>query len=74
MSGKEFKKIREKFKLSREDFASIFGFSGYMSIANIENGSRNPGPVLTVLMRTLNALPEKKAHEIIELLRAYGKK
>ena len=72
MTGKEFKKIREKLGLEIAELAAIFGMSGYMAIANIENGSRNPGPLMAVLMRTLNAIPAKKAHEIIELLKEFG--
>lgn len=72
MHGKEFKRIREKMDLERAEFAEIFGMSGSMAIANIENGSRNAGPVLVVLMKTLDAVPLKRAQEIIELLRKFG--
>lgn len=58
--------------LERTEFAEIFGMSGSMAIANIENGSRNAGPVLVVLMRTLDAVPIKRALEIVELLRKFG--
>ncbi|MDZ4663104.1 MAG: helix-turn-helix domain-containing protein [Pseudomonadota bacterium] len=72
MNGKEFKRIRERLDLERSELAEVFGMSGYMAIANIENGSRNPGPILGVLMKTLDAVPLKRAKEIIELLRKFG--
>ena len=72
MDGKKFQKIREKLGLSREEFASIFGLSGSMAISNIENGFRNAGPTLAVLMRTLDAIPTKRALEIIELVKKHG--
>ena len=72
MNGKEFKRIREKLGLERSDLADVFGMSGYMAISNIENGSRNPGPVLVVVMKTLDAVPLKRAQEIIELMRKFG--
>lgn len=74
IDGKQFQKIRETLGLSREDLASVFGLSGYMAVSNIENGSRNAGPTLAVIMRTLSALPIKKSKEIIEAIKKHGRK
>jgi transcriptional regulator with XRE-family HTH domain len=72
LTGKEFKRIREKIGLEREDFAKLFGMSGYMAIANIENGSRRAGPTMVVLMRTLDAIPTKRAQEFLDFMRKFG--
>jgi transcriptional regulator with XRE-family HTH domain len=72
VTGKEFKRIRQKIGLERNDFATLFGMSGYMAIANIENGSRRAGPTMVVLMRTLDAIPIKRAHEFLDFMRKYG--
>lgn len=73
LSGKQFQKIREKLGLSREELAELFGLSGYMAISNIENGTRNAGPTLVVMMRVLNSLSVKKAQELIEAIKTHGR-
>jgi transcriptional regulator with XRE-family HTH domain len=72
LDGDKFQKIREKLGLSREEAAEIFGLSGYMAISNIENGTRNAGPTLVVILRTLDAIPLKRALQIIELIKKHG--
>lgn len=73
MKPVEFKRIREKLNLSRNEFAKLFGLSGYMAVSNIENGHRNPNKLAIILLLTLDALPAKRANEIIELMRRHGK-
>ncbi|MBX3020176.1 MAG: helix-turn-helix transcriptional regulator [Bdellovibrionales bacterium] len=73
LDGKRFQKIRERLGLSREELAELFGLSGYMAISNIENGTRNAGPTLAVVMRTLDAIPLKKAQDIIEAIKKHGR-
>ena len=73
MKAAEFQRIREKLKLNRDEFADVFGFAGYKSVSNIENGIRNPSALAIIILRTLDALPAKRANEIIELMRRYGK-
>lgn len=73
LSGKQFQKIREKLGLSREELAELFGLSGYMAISNIENGTRNAGPTLVVMMRVLDCLSTKKANELIEMIQTHGR-
>jgi len=72
MKGAEVRRIREKFGISREEFATIFGLSGYQSITNIETDFRRPSKLTMILLRTLDAIPESKAKAIIELLRKHA--
>ncbi len=74
MKAEEFQRIREKLELDREQFAEVFGLAGYKSVSNIENGIRNPSKLTIILLRTLDAIPLKRAHDIIELLRRHGNK
>lgn len=73
MKAKEFKRIRMKLKLDRHEFAEVFGLSGYMAVANIENGSRNPSKLTIIILRILDVLPANRANDFIELMRRYGK-
>ncbi len=73
MTTDEFRRIREKLELDREQFAEIFGLAGYMSLANIENGIRNPSKLTIILLRTFDAIPLKRAQDLIELMRRHGK-
>ena len=73
MKSEEFQRIREKLELDRNEFAEVFGLAGYMSVANIENGVRNPSKLTIILLRTLDAIPLARAKEIIELMRRHGK-
>lgn len=73
MKAEEFVRIREKLELDRNEFAEVFGLAGYMSVANIENGVRNPSKLTIILLRTLDAIPLQKAKDIIELMRRHGK-
>ena len=71
MTGDEFRKIRERLELSREEMAELLGLSGYNSISNIELGLRNPSKLATMVLKILKHLSKKKAEELIELLRRY---
>ena len=71
MKGIEFKKIRKKLGLSREELASLLGLSGYNAVSNIELELRNPSKLAGIVMRILNALPKKRADELITLMRKY---
>ena len=73
MKSEEFQRIREKLELDRNEFAEVFCLAGYMSVANIENGVRNPSKLTIILLRTLDAIPLARAKEIIELMRRHGK-
>lgn len=72
MKGSEVRHIREKLELSREEFATIFGLSGYQSVMNIETDFRRTSKLTMILLRTLDALPMSKAKALIELLRKHA--
>ncbi len=72
MDGQEMRRIREKLDLSREEFATIFGLSGYQSVMNIETDFRRPSKLTMILLRTLDALPLSKAKSLVELLRKHS--
>lgn len=73
MKVEEFHRIRDKLGLDRNEFAEVFGLAGYMSVANIENGIRNPSKLTIILLRTLDAIPLQRAKDLIELMRRHGK-
>lgn len=73
MKAEEFHRIRDKLGLDRNEFAEVFGLAGYMSVANIENGIRNPSKLTIILLRTLDAIPLQRAKDLIELMRRHGK-
>ena len=69
LDAKEVKRIRIKFRLSQEDFARLFGFSGSASVSNIETGFRKPGPTLIIMLRFLDSLSIKEAKKFLVKLR-----
>lgn len=71
MTGAEFKRIREKLGFSRDELASLLGLSGYNAVSNIELGVRNPSKLAGIVMRILDAVPKKRADDLIALLRKY---
>lgn len=73
MKGSEFRTIRERLKLSREEVAELLGFSGYNAVSNIELGIRNPSRLVATILRILDALPRTKSNELMELLRRHRK-
>jgi len=72
VNGSEMRRIREKIGLSRDEFATIFGLSGYQSVMNIETDFRRPSKLTMILLRTLDALPLSKAKNMVELLRKHS--
>ncbi len=74
MTAEEFKRIRNKFDMSQEQFAEMLGMSGKHAISNIEIGNRNPGKLTVILLSVLDSLPKRKAEELIELMMKHGKK
>ncbi len=71
MTKEEFKSVREKLKLSREEIAELLAMSGYSAVANIELGLRNPGKLTAKFLRYLNAMPKAQAKKIIEEFNEY---
>jgi putative transcriptional regulator len=53
----DVKKIREKFGLSQQKFAELFGIS-IATLKNWEQGRRKPSGSATVLLRVLQKNPE----------------
>lgn len=72
MKGIEVRHLREKLDLTREEFAEIFGLSGYQSVMNIETDFRRPSKLAIILLRTLDSLPHAKAKALIDLLRKHS--
>lgn len=72
MKGAEVKRIREKFGLSQNQFAEIFGLSGFKAVSNIETDFRHPSKLTMILLRVLDSLPEAKARAILDLLRRHS--
>ena len=72
MKGSEMRRIREKLELSRDEFAVIFGLSGYQSVMNIETDFRRPSKLTMIVLRTLDALPLSKAKSLVDLLRKHA--
>jgi DNA-binding transcriptional regulator YiaG len=72
MIGSEVKRIREKLGLSREEFAEVFGLSGYRTVMNIETDFRRPSQLTIILLRALDSLSTTKAHSILELLKRHS--
>ena len=64
--------MREKFDLDRNEFAEAFGLASYNSVSNIELGHRNPSKLLIIVLKTLNALPDSAANELIVLMRKHA--
>ena len=71
MNGDEFRAIRERLEMSREEMAELLGLSGYNAISNIELGIRNPSKLAKMLLLALDSLPRKQAKSLIALLRRY---
>ncbi len=71
MTKEEFKSVREKLKLSREEIAELLAMSGYSAVANIELGLRNPGKLTAKFLRYLNAMPKSQAKKLIEEFNEY---
>lgn len=71
MKGEEFRAIRERLGLDREDMAELLGLSGYNAVSNIELGHRNPSKLAQMLLLALDSLPPKQAKALIALLRRY---
>jgi len=74
VKSEEFRKVRMKLEMRQEDFADLLGMSGKQAISNIETGLRKPGTLVAIILRVLDALPTRKAQELVELMLKEGKK
>jgi DNA-binding transcriptional regulator YiaG len=66
LQPEEFREIRERLKLTPEEFAHFLGLAGYGSIMNIENGIRRPNKFVIKFLRFLSSLSVVKAKHLIE--------
>lgn len=66
VDGKEVKRIREKFEMSREEFAELLCLSGYRTMMNIETDFRKPSALAIRLLRYIDDQQKKKALAFIE--------
>jgi DNA-binding transcriptional regulator YiaG len=73
MTAAEFKRIRTKLEMSQEQFAEMLGMSGKHAISNIEIGNRNPGKLTVIILKVIDALPTKKAQDLVGLMLKQGK-
>jgi len=71
MKPEEFKRVREKLNLKQHQLAELLGLSSNTAVSNIEIGFRRPSKLAAGLLRLLDNLPSKKAHELMDLLRKY---
>ena len=69
MSPKKFKDIRETLGLTQGELADVLGLSGKMPISHFETGFRQPSGLIAALMLVFESLPERKALELIEMLK-----
>lgn len=73
MKGSEIRGIRLKLNMTQEEFAGLLGMSGRQAICNVETDLRNAGSLTQIILRVLDALPKRKAEELVELMLKHGK-
>jgi len=71
MKADEFRAVRKRLGLSRDEIAEVLGLSGYNAVSNIELGLRNPSRLAQMLLRALDSLPAKQAKSFMDLLRRH---
>lgn len=71
MSPSAFREIREALGLTQEQLSKALGVAK-LTISQYETGFRKPGKTVVILMRVLDALPSKKANELLKLMRTYA--
>lgn len=67
MSPDDIKTLRKRLKLTQKDLSYALGVSK-LTLSQYETGFRKPGPTALVLLFVLDALPLRKAQELIQLL------
>ncbi len=66
MDAKEFKEIRIRLKLDRDELAKLLELSSYTAVSNIELGHRNSGKFAAKFLRYLDSMKFEKAHKVIK--------
>jgi len=67
VSPDDIKTLRKRLKLTQKDLSYALGVSK-LTLSQYETGFRKPGPTALVLLFVLDALPLRKAQELIQLL------
>jgi len=67
VSPDDIKTLRKRLKLTQKDLSYALGVSK-LTMSQYETGFRKPGPTALVLLFVLDALPLRKAQELIQLL------
>lgn len=73
MSPDDIKTLRKRLKLTQKDLSYALGVSK-LTMSQYETGFRKPGPTALVLLIVLEALPLRKAQELIQLLQQAARK
>lgn len=66
MDAKEFKTIRERLNLDRNEMAVLLELSSYTAVSNIEIGHRNASKFAAKFLRYLDSMKIEKAHKVIK--------
>ncbi len=74
MSPNKSKMVREKLNLTQEELSDLLGLSGRQIISHFETGFRTPSLLTQALLSVLDSLSERKAVELIELIKDHMKK
>ena len=72
MSPSQFKKIRTKLGLNREELSVALCLSGEKAVGNIETGFRRPSKLSAALMSYLGELSSRKANELIDHIKRHS--
>lgn len=69
MTPAKFRNIRLELGLNQKELAEILCVSQPMVVSHYETGFRKPSKLIQVVMSILEALPEKKRRELLDLIR-----
>lgn len=68
MSPIQFKKIRESFNMTQDEFSSCLGLA-QKTVSQYEMGFRKPGPTVKIIVKALELLPATQAKKLLDLMR-----
>ncbi len=68
MSPQQFKKIRETFELTQNDFALCLGLT-QKTVSQYEIGFRTPGPTVQVIVQALDSMSVIHAKKLLQLMK-----
>ncbi len=67
MSPKQFKEIRETFRLTQKELADCLGLT-QKAVSHYETGFRKPGATVRVIMTMLSQLPHTQAKKLLAMM------